>query len=126
MNKKKIPVIIIFVVALILLGVGAIFMFGGSKEKNTLDPDTYVAEEHIFQEPDEVVTFLKNIYKSDNVEIVSNDGTICKIKAVDSEGNVFNYEYDIKNHLLDTVEDKTFEADVENEIDENPTEVSES
>ena len=61
MNKKLI--IIIIVLAVILLGVGAVFMISDKdKNRNSLDPDTYVAEEHVFQSPDEVVKFLKNLY----------------------------------------------------------------
>ena len=124
MNKKI--VIIIMIIAVILLGVGFVFIFKNKdNNKNTLDPDTYVAEEHIFQSPDEVVVFLKNIYNSDNVEIVENDGSIAKIKAVDGEGTVYNYEFDIDNHLLNSIDDENTIADEDNKVDETPAVVSE-
>lgn len=124
MNKKI--VIIIMIIAVILLGVGFVFILNDKdNNKNTLDPDTYVAEEHIFQSPDEVVVFLKNIYNSDNVEIVENDGSIAKIKAVDNEGTVYNYEFDIDNHLLNSIDDENTIADEDTKVDETPAVVSE-
>ena len=124
MNKKI--VIIIMIIAVILLGVGFVFIFKNiDNNKNTLDPDTYVAEEHIFQSPDEVVVFLKNIYNSDNVEIVENDGGIAKIKAVDGEGTVYNYEFDIDNRLLNSIDDENTIADEDTKVDETPAVVSE-
>ena len=124
MNKKI--VIIIMIIAVILLGVGFVFILNDKdNNKNTLDPDTYVAEEHIFQSPDEVVVFLKNIYNSDNVEIVENDGSIAKIKAVDGEGTVYNYEFDIDNRLLNSIDDENTIADEDTKVDETPAVVSE-
>lgn len=124
MNKKI--VIIIMIIAVILLGVGFVFILNDKdNNKNTLDPDTYVAEEHIFQSPDEVVVFLKNIYNSDNVEIVENDGGIAKIKAVDGEGTVYNYEFDIDNRLLNSIDDENTIADEDTKVDETPAVVSE-
>lgn len=114
------------IIAVILLGVGFVFILNNKdNNKNTLDPDTYVAEEHIFQSPDEVVVFLKNIYNSDNVEIVENDGSIVKIKAVDGEGTVYNYEFDIDNHLLNSIDDENIIADEDTKVDETSAVVSE-
>lgn len=124
MNKKLI--IIIIVLAVILLGVGAVFMISDKdKNRNSLDPDTYVAEEHVFQSPDEVVKFLKNLYDSDDVEIVENDGKVAKIKAVHSDGTIYNYEFDIEKQLLDSIDEENTIADEDAKVDETPVVVSE-
>lgn len=123
--KKKL-ILIIAVIAVVLLGVGVVVIFGEKEDnKYTLDPDTYVAEDYVFQGPEEVVVFLKNIYNSDDVEIVENDGNVAKIKAVDSDGTVYNYEFDINDKLLNSIDEEITVADENTEVEETPAVVSE-
>lgn len=76
MKKKKVIIIVIvilFSISLIHVGINLL-----NNKNNKLNEDDYVAEDYIFQDPDDVV-------------IVSNDGEKCEIKAVTKDGEVFIY-----------------------------------
>ena len=106
MKNKNILIIALFIVAVVVLGIGGIFLLKDNNVNqkkdinNTLKEEDYVADDYVFNGADDVVTFLKNIYDSDKVEITSCDDKICKIKAETNDGTIYDYTYDLVDKLL--------------------------
>lgn len=104
MKKNKIIIIVMFIAAVTLLTVGGFLSL--NKEK-TIKEEDYNPDEYVFKSSDEVVDFLSNIYDSDDVEVVSLDGSECMIKAIDKNGIEYNYVYENDTHLLNVVEESS-------------------
>ncbi len=106
--KKKIFIILFLVLGIFALVLGGIFVFDSL---NRVSEDNYNAEDYVFENSDQVIEFLSNIYKSDDISIISNEDEVVIIKAVTNDGIVYNYSYNNVDKTLDTI-------DLENTNDE--------
>ena len=94
MKNKKIIIIVICIVAVILFGYfGYVFFIEFNK-------NNYDAEKYTFKDCDEVVIFLKNIYDTDEVKILSNSNGICEVEGKSQDGEVYKYKFDENAKLL--------------------------
>ncbi len=119
MKNKRTLIIIFLIISIVFLCIVFLFDINTNNDKNNnyiITEEEFLAADTEFKNIDEVIEFLSNLYNSDDVKVVSNDGTICKIKAVLNDGTTYNYIYEIDSHSLN-VDDEMLIADNDNVTD---------
>ncbi len=107
MKNKKIIVIIVFIISLILIGIGIFLSLKGDyntkNENNEIDNGEVIGDYNInyYNSVDEAINYIKTIRNTENVNIVNEDENNYYIE-VSVDNSTFNYVYSkVDNTLTD-------------------------
>ena len=98
-HRKLIIGIISVAIVCIILFIVSVFVFDISEEN-------YDADKHIFKDCDEVVIFMRNLYNTKNILVVSNSDNTCLVEAKISKNETYKYEYNYDTQLLLPVDEE--------------------
>ena len=105
MKNKKIILIIVFIISLILIGIGIFLSLKGEyntkNENNEVDNGEVIVDYNInyYNSVDEAINYIKAIRNTENVNIINEDENNYYIE-VSVNNNTFNYVYSKVDNTL--------------------------
>ena len=105
MKNRKIILIIVFVISLILIGIGIILSLKGeyntNNENNEVDKGEVLVDYNInyYNSVDEAINYIKAIRNTENVNIINEDENNYYIE-VSVNNSTFNYVYSKVDNTL--------------------------
>lgn len=105
MKNKKIILIIVFIISLILIGIGIFLSLKGEyntkNENNEVDNGEVIVDYNInyYNSVDEAINYIKAIRNTENVNIINEDENNYYIE-VSVNDNTFNYVYSKVDNTL--------------------------
>lgn len=105
MKNRKIILIIVFVISLILIGIGIILSLKGeyntNNENNEVDNGEVIVDYNInyYNSVDEAINYIKAIRNTENVNIINEDENNYYIE-VSVNNSTFNYVYSKVDNTL--------------------------
>ena len=102
MNKKKIIINLFFFSIILFLVFGVMLIY---KNKFTINENNYEKKAKSFNNCDEVVYFLNNLYESDNAKIVVKTDEYCDVEAYSNEEEIYKYRFFIEKQQLFTIDE---------------------
>lgn len=105
MKNRKIILIIVFIISLILIGIGIFLSLKGEyntkNENNEVDNGEVIVDYNInyYNSVDEAINYIKAIRNTENVNIINEDENNYYIE-VSVNNSTFNYVYSIVDNTL--------------------------